>query len=149
MVWARRVGMMERDERGSWQTGVALAAGIIHENPRIGSDGESEDVSGTSDEKDDVITPVKLRLKHQRSCEVSLILAHSLTHVRTHAVTHYTHACTHSCIHACTHTDTHTHAHIHSHTLYTSPSSICLSYRVTARIKECFSYQLWLRLVIF
>ncbi|XP_029646194.1 cyclin-dependent kinase 17 isoform X1 [Octopus sinensis] len=34
--------------------------GVVHENRRIGSDGESEDISGTSDEKDE-ISPVKLR----------------------------------------------------------------------------------------
>ena len=36
--------------------------GVVHENIRIGSDGESEDVSGTSEEKsDDHHSPVKLR----------------------------------------------------------------------------------------
>ncbi|XP_064488020.1 cyclin-dependent kinase 16-like isoform X2 [Ornithodoros turicata] len=36
------------------------AAGVVHEHPRIGSDGESEEASGASDE---VISPVKLRAK--------------------------------------------------------------------------------------
>ncbi|XP_050414094.1 cyclin-dependent kinase 17 isoform X2 [Patella vulgata] len=40
--------------------------GIVHEIPRIGSDGESEEVSGTSDEKDDNISPVKRRNKNRR-----------------------------------------------------------------------------------
>jgi len=38
-------------------------AGVVHENPRIGSDGESEEASGASD---DVISPVKLRPKNRR-----------------------------------------------------------------------------------
>ncbi|KAG1685942.1 Cyclin-dependent kinase 16 [Nymphon striatum] len=37
--------------------------GVVHENPRIGSDGESEEASGTSDE---VTSPVKLRLRPPR-----------------------------------------------------------------------------------
>ena len=45
--------------------------GIVHENPRIGSDGESEEVSGTSDEKDDMVSPVKLRVRARRFSEVS------------------------------------------------------------------------------
>ena len=45
-------------------------AGIVHENPRIGSDGESEEVSGASDEKDDAISPVKYRHRPRRSSEV-------------------------------------------------------------------------------
>ncbi|KAK6175961.1 hypothetical protein SNE40_014333 [Patella caerulea] len=44
--------------------------GIVHEIPRIGSDGESEEVSGTSDEKDDNISPVKRRNKNRRINEV-------------------------------------------------------------------------------
>ncbi|XP_046339429.1 cyclin-dependent kinase 17-like isoform X2 [Haliotis rufescens] len=43
--------------------------GIVHENPRIGSDGESEEVSVTSDEKEDVISPVRLRNKQRRFSE--------------------------------------------------------------------------------
>ncbi|KAL5015295.1 hypothetical protein ScPMuIL_009565, partial [Solemya velum] len=42
---------------------------IVHENAHIGSDGESEDVSGTSDEKDDVISPVRLRVRQRRFSE--------------------------------------------------------------------------------
>ena len=42
-------------------------AGVVHENPRIGSDGESEEASGASD---DVISPVKLRPKNRRLSEV-------------------------------------------------------------------------------
>jgi len=38
-------------------------AGVVYENPRIGSDGESEEASGASD---DVISPVKLRPKNRR-----------------------------------------------------------------------------------
>ncbi|XP_077981972.1 cyclin-dependent kinase 17-like isoform X2 [Glandiceps talaboti] len=37
--------------------------GIVHENPRIGSDGESDQASGTSDE---VYSPVKIRHKNRR-----------------------------------------------------------------------------------
>ncbi len=52
--------------------------GIVHENPRIGSDGESEEVSGASDEKDDMMSPVKLRMRTRRYSEVrvGLILGH-------------------------------------------------------------------------
>lgn len=42
-------------------------AGVVHENPRIGSDGESEEASGASDE---VTSPVKLRPKNRRLSEV-------------------------------------------------------------------------------
>lgn len=45
-------------------------AGVVHENPRIGSDGESEEISGTSDEKDDVISPVRMRNRQRRLSEV-------------------------------------------------------------------------------
>ncbi|XP_064607239.1 cyclin-dependent kinase 17-like [Liolophura sinensis] len=44
-------------------------AGIVHENPQIGSDGESEGQSATSDEKDDTISPVKLRVRPRRFSE--------------------------------------------------------------------------------
>ncbi|GIY55322.1 hypothetical protein CDAR_65731 [Caerostris darwini] len=37
--------------------------GVVHEDPRIGSDGESEEASGASDE---VVSPVKLRSRHRR-----------------------------------------------------------------------------------
>ncbi|XP_069693438.1 cyclin-dependent kinase 17-like isoform X1 [Periplaneta americana] len=40
--------------------------GVVHENPRIGSDGESEEASGASDE---VTSPVKLRPKNRRLSE--------------------------------------------------------------------------------
>ena len=52
---------------------VCFFTGIVHENPRIGSDGESEEVSGASDEKDDMVSPVKLRLRQRRFSEVSMI----------------------------------------------------------------------------
>ncbi|XP_046405855.1 cyclin-dependent kinase 17-like isoform X3 [Ischnura elegans] len=39
---------------------------VVHENPRIGSDGESEEASGASD---DVTSPVKLRPKNRRFSE--------------------------------------------------------------------------------
>ncbi|XP_014679768.1 PREDICTED: cyclin-dependent kinase 16-like, partial [Priapulus caudatus] len=42
---------------------ASKSLGIVHENPRIGSDGESEEASGASDE---VISPVKLRQKPRR-----------------------------------------------------------------------------------
>ena len=51
--------------------GFAVFTGIVHENPRIGSDGESEEVSGASDEKDDMVSPVKLRVRNRRFSEVS------------------------------------------------------------------------------
>lgn len=40
-------------------------AGIVHENPRILSDGESEEISGTSSE--DYVSPVKLRNRPRRA----------------------------------------------------------------------------------
>ncbi|KAK3925164.1 Cyclin-dependent kinase 16 [Frankliniella fusca] len=40
--------------------------GVLHENLRIGSDGESEEASGASD---DVVSPVKLRPKNRRLSE--------------------------------------------------------------------------------
>ena len=46
----------------------------MHEHPRIGSDGESEEVSGASDEKDEAPVQVKLRNKPpgaRRTSEVS------------------------------------------------------------------------------
>ena len=53
------------------QSFPSASLGVIHENRRMGSDGESEEISGTSDEKDDVISPVKLRAKHPRFSAVS------------------------------------------------------------------------------
>ncbi|GFG40714.1 hypothetical protein Cfor_03398 [Coptotermes formosanus] len=47
--------------------GSSRRDGVVHENPRIGSDGESEEASGASD---DVISPVKLRPKNRRLSEV-------------------------------------------------------------------------------
>lgn len=37
-------------------------AGVVHEHPHIGSDGESEEASGASDE---VVSPVKLRVGYR------------------------------------------------------------------------------------
>ena len=39
-----------------------LNAGVVHEHPHIGSDGESEEASGASDE---VVSPVKLRVGYR------------------------------------------------------------------------------------
>lgn len=50
---------------------LCWSSGIVHENPQIGSDGESEGQSATSDEKDDTISPVKLRVRPRRFSEVS------------------------------------------------------------------------------
>ncbi|ELU12112.1 hypothetical protein CAPTEDRAFT_175804 [Capitella teleta] len=50
---------------------MMMSASVVHENVRIGSDGESEEVSGASDDKDDHITPVKLRQRPRRSIAVS------------------------------------------------------------------------------
>lgn len=41
--------------------------GVLHEHPRIGSDGESEEVSLASDP--DVTSPVKMRQKNRRLSE--------------------------------------------------------------------------------
>ena len=39
---------------------VLCVAGVVHENPRIGSDGESEEISAGSVDTDDAFSPVKL-----------------------------------------------------------------------------------------
>ena len=46
----------------------AVFLGVLHEHPRIGSDGESEEVSLASDP--DVTSPVKMRQKNRRLSEV-------------------------------------------------------------------------------
>ncbi|KAK3605818.1 hypothetical protein CHS0354_002436 [Potamilus streckersoni] len=50
-------------------------AGLIHENSRIhieiGSDGESEDTSGNSDDKTDYVSPVRMRNRRRFSEEVT------------------------------------------------------------------------------
>lgn len=64
-----------------------FVAGIVSDsNRRIGSDGESEDVSGTSDDKDPRVSssPIRMRIKHRWTHEVSL------------STTLYT--CTYNCI---------------------------------------------------
>lgn len=45
-----------------------MCLGVLHEHPRIGSDGESEEVSLASDP--DVTSPVKMRPKNRRLSEV-------------------------------------------------------------------------------
>ena len=45
---------------------------MLHEHPRIGSDGESEEVSLASDP--DVTSPVKMRQKNRRLSEVCLLI---------------------------------------------------------------------------
>jgi hypothetical protein len=47
---------------------LSVSAGVLHEHPRIGSDGESEEVSLASDP--DVTSPVKMRQKNRRLSEV-------------------------------------------------------------------------------
>jgi len=47
---------------------VVIISGVLHEHPRIGSDGESEEVSLASDP--DVTSPVKMRHKNRRTSEV-------------------------------------------------------------------------------
>ena len=46
-------------------------SGVVHENPRIGSDGESEEISAGSVDTDDAFSPVKLRVRQRRFSEVS------------------------------------------------------------------------------
>uniref|UniRef100_T1J4D4 cyclin-dependent kinase n=1 Tax=Strigamia maritima TaxID=126957 RepID=T1J4D4_STRMM len=45
---------------------ITFKIGVVHENPRIGSDGESEEASGASDE---IASPVKLRHRNRRYSE--------------------------------------------------------------------------------
>ena len=49
---------------------VVVDTGVLHEHPRIGSDGESEEVSLASDP--DVTSPVKMRHKNRRTSEVKI-----------------------------------------------------------------------------
>ncbi|PVD25313.1 hypothetical protein C0Q70_15813 [Pomacea canaliculata] len=58
----RMITVLSLDSAGSGPS-------VVHENPRIGSDGESEEISGTSDEKDDVISPVRMRNRQRRLSE--------------------------------------------------------------------------------
>ncbi|CAH1784514.1 unnamed protein product [Owenia fusiformis] len=51
------------------ENGQMKENGIVHENPRIGSDGESEETSGASDDRDETISPVKLRVRSRRFSE--------------------------------------------------------------------------------
>ncbi len=49
----------------------------VHENPRIGSDGESEEMSATSDDREVTshVSPVKLRPNRpRRTLDVSIII---------------------------------------------------------------------------
>ena len=48
-----------------------VSSGIVHENPRILSDGESEEISGTSSE--DFVSPVKLRSRPRRTNDVRIV----------------------------------------------------------------------------
>lgn len=56
----------ERRRKSSMKASKSLTLGVVHENPRFGSDGESEEASGASDE---VTSPVKLRPKNRRLSE--------------------------------------------------------------------------------
>ncbi|XP_066996526.1 cyclin-dependent kinase 17 isoform X3 [Anabrus simplex] len=62
--WFATLG--ERRRKSSMKASKSLTLGVVHENPRFGSDGESEEASGTSDE---VTSPVKLRPKNRRLSE--------------------------------------------------------------------------------
>ncbi|GLH10935.1 Casein kinase I isoform alpha [Gryllus bimaculatus] len=58
--------LSERRRKSSMKASKSLTLGVVHENPRFGSDGESEEASGASDE---VTSPVKLRPKNRRLSE--------------------------------------------------------------------------------
>jgi len=59
-----------------------VSSGIVHENPRITSDGESEEISGTSSEREDVVSPVKLRQRQRRYSQVSAFIGLSIISLR-------------------------------------------------------------------
>lgn len=52
-------------------TASCCFAGVVHEYPRLASDGDSEEASFASDERDDVISPVKVRMRQRRFSAVS------------------------------------------------------------------------------
>ncbi|KAF4524806.1 hypothetical protein B566_EDAN010181 [Ephemera danica] len=62
--WFATLG--DRRRKNSMKTSKSLTLGVVHETPRFGSDGESEEASGASD---DIISPVKLRPKSRRYSE--------------------------------------------------------------------------------
>ncbi|XP_033746417.1 cyclin-dependent kinase 16-like isoform X1 [Pecten maximus] len=74
----RRLSLTFRGDRGGLDESFAEltvddtngvkenGAGIVHENLRITSDGESEEISGTSSEREDMVSPVKLRHRQRR-----------------------------------------------------------------------------------
>lgn len=62
--WFAALG--EHRRKSSMKASKSLTLGVLHENLRIGSDGESEEASGASD---DVVSPVKLRPKNRRLSE--------------------------------------------------------------------------------
>ena len=55
---------------------LLCVAGVVHENPRIGSDGESEEISAGSVDTDDAFSPVKLRNRQRRFSEVRTLKVH-------------------------------------------------------------------------
>lgn len=64
----RKKGTKEKRLIVLYVTCLRLITGVLHEHPRIGSDGESEEVSLASDP--DVTSPVKMRQKNRRLSEV-------------------------------------------------------------------------------
>ncbi|KAK8740745.1 hypothetical protein OTU49_002681 [Cherax quadricarinatus] len=52
----------------SSQTSRSLQLGVVHEVPRIGSDGESEEASGASDE---VTSPLNVKLRHNKNRRIT------------------------------------------------------------------------------
>lgn len=62
--WFAALG--EHRRKSSMKASKSLTLGVLHENLRIGSDGESEEASGASD---DIVSPVKLRPKNRRLSE--------------------------------------------------------------------------------
>lgn len=66
---------------------VCVFVGIVHENVKMGSDGESDQASGTS--SDEVQSPVRVRMRnnHHRRISNEVRVARTHTHAYTHALT--------------------------------------------------------------
>ena len=63
---------------------LCVCTEIVHEDVKIGSDGESDQVSATS--SDEVHSPVRVRLRNNSVRKISTEV-HTLSHTQTHALT--------------------------------------------------------------
>lgn len=79
------------------------STGIVHENVKMGSDGESDQASGTS--SDEVQSPVRVRMRnnHHRRISNEVLEAKDAHLLHTHLLLHQPY---------CTHTSKQTEAHL-------------------------------------